>query len=293
MNQLTSVRPRRATLNLVSASGATVWFKKDYWQSSFDTDTLRQFAAINWDATKMVLKHRNCPEDLREHYAQSPRWYERLVAMLAAPARATHWRRALGDSKSTVRAAAVRAALHEEYIPDEQLNRLIMNDEAIHGYFRDDELQQAMLQADRAASESFDALVARVVAGEISSKDVGAALGLPGKPVSRLILEESRAGRSLRWIEQVALFCEAYNADEAGLTPVDKANRLTALAAFVQGSDDAKAALHLLWQAGALKKVGRMLRLIAPSRLQAILAGTGGLDLIYPARKTPSFRAEI
>lgn len=115
-------------------------FKKAFLEHRFQAKTIRNlaFAAVEggtWPEQKLVMRHPQCPLFVLELYANHPRWYVRIVAMLNQ----TNWRRfierAMQDKKSTVRFCAYRRAIHEGYnVPE--VHEMIKKDKDLRGYRR-------------------------------------------------------------------------------------------------------------------------------------------------------------
>src|SRR5271165_4523335 len=66
--------------------------------------TFDQVAADSWVIAKRVLKHPDCPIDIRDRFRQSTVWYERVTAIFAGGTPGSYKRHAQHDVDKRVRA---------------------------------------------------------------------------------------------------------------------------------------------------------------------------------------------
>ena len=62
-------------------------------------------SAWSWNVCKHVLKHPDCPIDIRDRFTLSQIWYVRYVAYFAKCAPANYWRRAVHDQDKRIQNA--------------------------------------------------------------------------------------------------------------------------------------------------------------------------------------------
>jgi hypothetical protein len=98
----------------------STWFEVTHFQIQDD-----------WQEVKRLLKHKDCPDSIRNIYINSPVWYHRLVAYCTAPVRQRFFKAAIKDPKSTVRAAAYRGAIGTKWMDQDELFKLIQQDKGI------------------------------------------------------------------------------------------------------------------------------------------------------------------
>jgi len=120
--------------------------KKEFFNTNLRESTIRKFhnqvkarghREMQWDRVKLILLHKNCPEDITRRYSIHPLWYVRLVAMLNK----NTWREyadyaARLDFKSTVRAAAIRRLWYEGVWSEEKVKEQVKKDIRVQRYFR-------------------------------------------------------------------------------------------------------------------------------------------------------------
>jgi hypothetical protein len=109
--------------------------------------TMMCSATESWAEIKQILKHKDCPKALIEHYTKSDIWYERLVAFCTKKYRKEMFEQAIRDPKSTVRAAAYKGAIRKEsaddsdfwrygWLPFDDVMTLVKADPRVHNYFK-------------------------------------------------------------------------------------------------------------------------------------------------------------
>jgi hypothetical protein len=90
-----------------------------------------------WTEVKLILLHKNCPDNIRNYYAKNSVWYIRLVAMLNKHS----WRKyaldaVYTDPKSTVRSAAIRRLWYEKVWTEKMILQRVRRDTLVQGYFK-------------------------------------------------------------------------------------------------------------------------------------------------------------
>lgn len=78
-----------------------------------------------WHQIKLILLHKNCPKDIREHYASHPIWWKRIPALLCKHVRKENWERAINDPHRFVRKCAYNSC---DWLPEKDLLDIVRKD---------------------------------------------------------------------------------------------------------------------------------------------------------------------
>ena len=85
----------------------------DYWYQFEQADLTQSYLekayklCIYWGDQKRVLKHKDCPRQIRDDFANSKIWYQRIVALLSKGATKDDWFIAAQDLDVRVRRSAI------------------------------------------------------------------------------------------------------------------------------------------------------------------------------------------